>query len=164
MADDWSGNRGPYNPFWPYYGYYDLGPISVPPIPKRYGLTDRATGVVWYLGSDAAEGSRLVLFLADQLSNIDKVNSYVFGAYEGPLVWQYARAIRLGVRNGHLVWDVADLPQDQNNYTAAWARDIQSQTVVYYIQMESGYVTVQPGNHLSYLLYVPTAPQTVVPG
>lgn len=101
MAWDWGGLSGPYYPFWPYYGYYDLGPVQIPPWAAIVGMTDRATGKVWYLGFDPNSNDRIAL--VDKLPLSTLITIRVFGPYDGPFIG--SAGLRLGVRNARLVFD-----------------------------------------------------------
>lgn len=96
-------NFYPLGPFWTNYGYYDLGPPQVPPAALWVGMTDRATNSVWYLGFDPCFDGRICLVDASEIPLTKNIVTVVHGPYDGPYVGQYG--LRLGVRNGHLLYD-----------------------------------------------------------
>ena len=101
---DWLGAASPYYPFFNYYGYTDLGPVAVPPQPPICAMTDRTTGVVWFLGFDPANGNRLTISTTADTLPFSKLRSYrVFGAWDGPFIESYG--LRMGVDNGRVVFE-----------------------------------------------------------
>ncbi len=86
------------------WGYYDLGPVQIPPFPVRIILTDRDDGTLWVLTHDA-DREHVVLsdvFPTDTLYTI-------YGPYDGPIVGTNPR-IQLLVRDGRLGYEQDDNP------------------------------------------------------
>ena len=143
---------------WSNYGYFDLGPVQVPPLPPRVGMTDRATGKVWYLGTDSNSGSRVVLF--DTLGAPDKNLALVYGPLDGPYLQGANYYIRLGVQNGRMVYErLSQTPGtgSPGDMTASpAARDIALPTVIYSLQQSPTAVPNYEGGgvRLSYTLQV----------
>ena len=120
-----SQTQAPYYPMWPYWGYADLGPTAIPPRVPLFGLTDRQTGLVLYVGHDSA---------ADPSSGIHLV-SYgtlkalpqqvkVYAAYDGP--WIGNSGLRLGARNGRLVFDTFAGSGSYDTAAGPYCQDFQS--------------------------------------
>lgn len=89
-------------PFWP-SGYRDLGPNQVPPDALWVGMTDRDTGAVWYMGFDPCFDGRICLVSEDEIPYSKSLVTRVYGPYDGPYIGAYG--LRLGIRDGHLVFD-----------------------------------------------------------
>jgi hypothetical protein len=65
---------------WQSYGYWNLGPVRIPPTPPAVGMTDRAgTGEVWWLFWDGENHMLLSDTLPPALTN-----TYIFGPWDGP--------------------------------------------------------------------------------
>ena len=72
-------------------GFWNIGPVHIPPIPPVVGMTDRAgTGEVWWLFWDS--GSHLLL--SNTLPAAAQ-NNYTYGPYDGPYIG--STGWRLGV-------------------------------------------------------------------
>jgi hypothetical protein len=92
--DDYPGKFG-----WPYWNqlFYWLGPTQIPPLPSWIGMTDRVTGVTWWL------------ILAPDFGHLSLTTQTpvgpqrVFGPWDGPFIGQFG--FRIGVSNGHLNFD-----------------------------------------------------------
>lgn len=107
----------PYYPFWPYYGYFDMGPVQLPPLPPIFGMTDRTTGVVWYLTYNKAT-NHFQLISPNPFPQGRPAK--VYPPFDGP--WIGGFGWRLGVNNSHLVFDNIVTP-DQDNAGGPWAID-----------------------------------------
>lgn len=98
-------DRDPYNPF----GYYNLGPVQIPPPLPVVGMTDRTTGKVWYLVYDTT-GARMAL--TDTAPTAAPLR--VYGAWDGPYIGSYGLRLGVdqvtfrGVTGTHLVFDAID--------------------------------------------------------
>ena len=65
---------------WQSYGYWNLGPVRIPPTPPAVGMTDRnGTGQVWWLFWDGENHLLLSSTLPPALTN-----NYIFGPWDGP--------------------------------------------------------------------------------
>jgi hypothetical protein len=82
-----------------YSGYFDLGPIQIPPRITFIGFTDRVTGTVYYLSWDGVTHLQLVTTAPSGL------NTRVFAAHDGPFLGNFG--IKLGVSNGRIVIDTS---------------------------------------------------------
>jgi hypothetical protein len=72
-------------------GFFDLGPMHIPPIQPCVGMVDRAgTGQIWYLFWDGEDHLLLTDVLPASAQNV-----YVFQPYDGPYIGQ--TGWRLGV-------------------------------------------------------------------
>jgi len=89
--------HGPPFPWW--WNFWWLGPVQIPPLPARFGMTDRADGTVWY-PSISNDGTHIVFSTAAPNSSPIKI----YAAYDGPYVGQYG--LRLGINSGRVVVDV----------------------------------------------------------
>lgn len=101
------GNQltNPIYPFWPYYGWFDLGPVQLPPLPPVIGLTDRTIpGVVWYITWNNATGH---LQIQDSDPFPQGRPAKVYPPFDGP--WIGNSGWRLGVDVGHIIID-NDIP------------------------------------------------------
>lgn len=109
---------------WPnvFSGYWDLGPILIPPQPAIIGLTDRDTGDIWYLTQDAAF-TRVAVddVLTDVLAGTQFKDVFVYGPNDGPWVWPentvaaVTGPIKLLVRSGRLGFEFPAVAQDQGD-------------------------------------------------
>lgn len=88
-----------------YRGFYDLGPVRVPPLPTRIVLTDRDDGKLWELIHDSTEG---YVGLSDEIS--DKPDKRVYDAEFGPILPTEPK-LQLIVRGGNLGYEVEVLPE-----------------------------------------------------
>ena len=80
---------------WQMYGYWNLGPVRIPPTPPAIGMTDRAgTGQIWYLLWDGESHVILSNELPPALTN-----NYVYGPYDGPYLG--TQGWRLGVTTAY---------------------------------------------------------------
>lgn len=89
------GATGLYPWFW---GAYWLGPIQIPPLPQPFGMTDRATGVVYYL-TFSSDATHLIFSTTPPSSKPIKI----WAPWDGPFVGQFN--LRLGISNAHVVVD-----------------------------------------------------------
>lgn len=89
----------PYYPFWPYYGYFDLGPMQIPPLPRVVGMTDQVTGTIYYL--TWSQASNHIILSTTIPGPIWGRFIRVYGPNDGPIV--DSSGWFLGVSNGHLV-------------------------------------------------------------
>lgn len=89
------GATGVYPWFW---GAYWLGPIQLPPLPQYFGMTDRATGVVYY-GTFSADATHLIFSTSPPTAAPIKI----WPAWDGPFVGQFN--LRLGISNAHIIVD-----------------------------------------------------------
>ncbi len=81
----------------PYYsGYFDLGPIRIPPLLPYTGLVDRVTGVTHYLGQN---GTAVVLSTTKPAG----INATVYQPFDGPFL---PYGTKLGSSSGALVLDL----------------------------------------------------------
>jgi hypothetical protein len=81
---------------WQSYGFWNLGPVRIPPIPPAIGMTDRAgTGQIWYLFWDGESHAILSNALPPALTNV-----YTFGPWDGP--YMGSLGWRLGVTTAHV--------------------------------------------------------------
>lgn len=100
-------------------GYTDMGRIRIPPLPKWIGLTDRSTGVVWYLSHNIASpglDGLGYISINDQQPRPDR-DWVIFGPYDGPELAGDATHpnIRLLVRGGYLGYEIFDDGASRDN-------------------------------------------------
>lgn len=142
------GLRGEKYPWYPYWGYYDLGPIQIPPLPRTFGMTDRQTGTVWYLSYDAAQG-RLALNDTTPQTFVQ-----IYGPYDGPFLAD--TGYRLGTRNGRLLYD-DNFQLLRDHGPPPWIFDATTNTIVYQLKASApptnvpGIGLVVSPVHLSYV-------------
>lgn len=144
MAQDLGTWGGPYYPFWPYYGYANLGPTQVPPDAIYVGMTDRSTGAVWYLAFDPCNGGRICLVGESYLSVTKVLVTRVYGPYDGPFIMN--EGLRLGVRDGHLVFDI--LPG--NSGSPPWAFDLSGNHFLFNFLVPVSQDNPNTWDHLAY--------------
>lgn len=81
---------------WWTLGFWNLGPVHIPPIPPVVGMTDRAgTGQVWYLFWDGEQNLILTDVLPPACQDV-----YVFQPWDGPYIG--VTGWRLGVTTAPL--------------------------------------------------------------
>lgn len=111
-------------------GYWDMGRITIPPVPQNIILTDRDTGTKWLVKHNTA------VFSADNLGYISitdtiptQPDKLVYLAGEEPFV---SPNVRLIVRSGVLGYDFQPLPPDITDQEQApyYIRTLLLQSVV----------------------------------
>lgn len=120
-----NNTQAPLFPYWPYFGYYDLGPVQIPPPPPLFGLTDRTTGKILYILAGPAP-NRLSLTDTPVGPQLNKNRTKVYNAFDGPVIGN-SGAI-LGLDNGRLVIDTRGAPDsgpgpwifDSSNALQVW--------------------------------------------
>ncbi len=91
------------------FGYYDLGPVQIPPFPTRIILTDREDGTLWVLSHDE---EREHVMITDTFPT-DR-HYTIYGPWDGPTLGTHPR-VQLLIRNGQLGYEQDDNP--------VWLRD-----------------------------------------
>lgn len=87
-------------------GYWDMGGIKIPPIPKPIILTDRADGTLWWLSfSTASPGPDGLGYVSLNSQIPTDPNRIIYDVNEGPIVGSNPR-IRLIVRGGYLGYEL----------------------------------------------------------
>lgn len=99
-------------------GFTYLGPPQIPPEASWVGMTDRDTGVIWYLCFDPCYAGRIALVSADEIPFTKLIVTRVYAPYDGPYIIN--EGLRLGVRNGHLLFDT----QVGSGAAPPWAFDL----------------------------------------
>lgn len=104
-------------PFWPYNGYFNLGPVAIPPGAALFGLTDRTTGTVWYLAAGLSSGH---LSYTDTPSGpqLNKNRTKVYNAFEEPVLGN--SGIKIFANNGKIGIEVDTA---WNGWPGPWVYD-----------------------------------------
>lgn len=134
---DLANIAGPNYPFWPYYGYFNLGPIQIPPYPPFAGLTDRVTGTIYYLAySPSNNAITLVTTVPAGLKNWTRI----WGPFDGPMV--QAQGLRLFVSSGTLSFEYIESGSTFAAGPGPWAFRTDGQTN----QVAQLYAVTDPNN------------------
>jgi hypothetical protein len=106
---------------WPHTGYYNLGPVTIPPRLPFTGLVDRATGQTWFVGQN---GSTVVL----QPTQPVAINVKVYQPFDGPFL---PYGCRLGVASGTLVLDIPGAlgTFESNDFSSDFSSDFSQGTI-----------------------------------
>lgn len=137
-------NYGYGSPEYSPYGYTYLGPTAVPSDAMYVGMVDRDTGVVWYLCFDPCYGGRIALVDSSEVPFSKYIATRVYEAYDGPYVG--AQGLRLGIRNGHLVYDQS--PGSEGS--PPWAFDLSGNRRLWLYLYPTNHDNPNTWDHLAY--------------
>lgn len=137
-----NNTQAPIFPFWPYYGYYDLGPVQIPPVVSLFGLTDETTGKVLYLIA-GPDPNRLSLTDTPVGPQLNKNRTKVYTAFDGPAIGSGGAKLRLN--NNHLLIDTATA---SDNGPGPWVFDSSNALQVWLLSLTFYPETNLGGLHL----------------
>lgn len=116
-----------------YYGYYDMGPVRIPPLPQGIVFTDRTTGTLYLLSHDSGEGTTSL-----ETPVPSQWTGRAYGPTDGPFLSSPDGLLRLYVDNGVLSKELAPTVHQGREGGRILTRNFSEANVVFEVTAPDG--------------------------